>query len=110
MTALMLWLSMIALVNHTLSVALRYHRVHRRISSVQVQSASRRRQQNQAATDAGSSPQPFTGAEWFSRGLLQPMCMGGTHDINANAVSVRGFIAKDTTGRMAHTRAIRIPP
>ena len=33
MTALMLWLSMIALVNHTLSVALRYHRVHRRISS-----------------------------------------------------------------------------
>ena len=32
-TALMLWHSMIALVNHTLSVALRYHRVHRRISS-----------------------------------------------------------------------------
>jgi hypothetical protein len=33
MMALMFWHSMIALVNHTLSVALRYYRVHRRISS-----------------------------------------------------------------------------
>ena len=33
MEALMFWHSMIALVNHTLSVALRYYRVHRRISS-----------------------------------------------------------------------------
>ena len=33
MEALMFWHSMIALANHTLSVALRYYRVHRRISS-----------------------------------------------------------------------------
>ena len=33
MEALMFWHSMIALANHTLSVALRYHRVHRRIAS-----------------------------------------------------------------------------